>query len=310
MHGALKDPGMAALLRGLAARNKGLCVVTTREKVDEIRQYYDRTAIDHDLKELSPLAGARLLHDCGAGRAGAKTIAPDDPELQQASREVQGHALTLSLVGQYLRLLAEGQDGDIRQRDKMKLADADKEYKNDATREYGHAFKAIEAYETWFAAADTEAKRQLALLQMLGLFDRPAPADCLTALRDGKPIPGLTDDWAHTAAKDWKLALGRLQEVHLISVSEEDAVDCHPLIREYFATQLKAKTPEAFRRRTRACSIICARPRRTGLTPCPACRRSTRPSPMAASPGDSRRRATGFTSTASCVAPATMASTA
>ncbi len=244
MHGALKDPGMAALLRALAARNKGLCVVTTREKVDEIKQYYDRTATDHDLVVLSPLAGACLLHDSGARRAGAKAIAPNDPELQQASREVQGHALTLSLMGQYLRLTG---DGDIRQRDKMNLADADKEYKNDTTREYGHAFKAVEAYETWFAAGDAEAKRQLALLRMLGLFDRPAPADCLAVLRDGEPIPGLTDDWARTAAKDWKLALGRLQEVHLISVSEEGTVDCHPLIREYFATRLKAKNPEAFR---------------------------------------------------------------
>ena len=39
LHGALKDPGMAALLRGLVARNAGLCVVTTRERVDEIQQH-------------------------------------------------------------------------------------------------------------------------------------------------------------------------------------------------------------------------------------------------------------------------------
>ena len=86
LRGALKDPGMAALLRGLAARNAGLCVVTTREKVDEIQQHYGKSAVDHELKFLSPLAGARLLHNSGARRAGARSIPADDRELQDASQ--------------------------------------------------------------------------------------------------------------------------------------------------------------------------------------------------------------------------------
>lgn len=183
MRGALKDPGMAALLRGLSARNAGLCVVTTRERVVEIEAHYGRSAVEYELKFLSPLAGAQLLHHSGARNAGKKVIPADDQELQDASREVHGHALTLALMGQYLRLTA---DGDIRQRDRMKLADADKEYINDATRPYGHAFKAMEAYERWFADGDPAARRQLAALRLLGLFDRPAPADCLAALRGGR----------------------------------------------------------------------------------------------------------------------------
>jgi tetratricopeptide (TPR) repeat protein len=244
LHGALKDPGMAALLRGLVARNAGLCVVTTRERVEEIQQHYGQSAVDHELKVLSPLAGAHLLHNAGARRAGAQPIAADDAELQQASREVRGHALTLSLMGQYLHLTA---GGDIRQRDRMKLADADKEYTNDTTRPYGHAFKAIEAYERWFADGGPAARRQLALLRLLGLFDRPAPAACLGALRDGKAIPGLTDAWAGASPKDWSIALSRLQEINLVGVSEEGAVDCHPLLREYFAARLKERNPAAFR---------------------------------------------------------------
>jgi hypothetical protein len=54
MHGQLKDPGMAALLRGLAGHNTGLCVVTTREKVDEIKQFHGGTVVDHPLEFLSP----------------------------------------------------------------------------------------------------------------------------------------------------------------------------------------------------------------------------------------------------------------
>jgi hypothetical protein len=244
MHGALKDPGMAALLRGLAARNAGLCVVTTREKVDEIRQHYARSAVDHPLEVLSDAAGAQVLHDAGARRAGKHAIAADDRELKQASREVGGHALTLALMGQFLRLTEEG---DIRRRDRMKLAEADREYKNDRTRHYGHAFKAIEAYERWFAAGDAEARRQLSVLRLLGLFDRPAPADCLAVLRGGTAIPDLTDDWAAARDKDWRIALGRLQEINLIAVSDDGAVNCHPLLREYFATRLTANDPDAFR---------------------------------------------------------------
>jgi tetratricopeptide (TPR) repeat protein len=243
MHGQLKDPGMAALLRGLAGHNTGLCVVTTREKVDEIKQFHGGTVVDHPLEFLSPLAGAALLHFSGARRAGPAPIENDDPELQQASREVRGHALTLFLVGLYLRLTATG---DILRRDRMKLADADAEYRNDPTRSYGHAFKAIEAYETWFAAGDVPARRQLAILRLLGLFDRPAPADCLQALCEGR-IPGLNDDLVGVSEKDWNTALGRLEEINLVGVSDTGAVDCHPLFREYFAEQLQQHAAEAFR---------------------------------------------------------------
>ena len=242
LHGQLKDPGMAALLRGLAGKNAGLCIVTTREQIDEIRQFYTKTALDYALEYLSPTAGAALLHYAGARRAGPKEIAPDDPELQQASREVQGHALTLFLVGNYLRLTL---GGDIRRRDRMKLADADAEYQNDRDRPYGHAFKAIEAYETWFAAGDVEARRQLAILRLLSLFDRPAPADCLTVLRE-VAIEGLNDSLVNVPEKVWNIALSRLQEIGLATVNESGAVDCHPLIREYFARKLRDKEPAAF----------------------------------------------------------------
>jgi tetratricopeptide (TPR) repeat protein len=200
-------------------------------------------AVDHPLEILSPLAGAALQHHTGANRAGNAEIPCDDPELQKASIEVRGHALTLALVGQYLRLTCKG---DILRRDCIKLADAEKEYKNDDDRPYGHAFKAIEAYETWFSAGDAQARRQLAVLRLLGLFDRPATADCLAALRELPVIPCLTDPLAGIPDKDWNLALSRLTEINLLTVNSDDAVDCHPLIREYFATRLKEKHPHAY----------------------------------------------------------------
>ena len=136
MEGKLKDPPIEALLKGLSAQNAGLCVVTTREKVPDIRQHYGRTADDIPLTALTDLSGAALLPSRSHARR-AKKIKPDDKELQATSREVRGHGLTLQLLGQYLRLIEESGKGDILKRGTVHLADADREYQNDATRPYG-----------------------------------------------------------------------------------------------------------------------------------------------------------------------------
>ena len=121
------------------------------------------------------------------------------------------------------------------------------EYQNDATRPYGHAFKAMEAYEKWFAGGREKGLRQLAILRLLGLFDRPASKDCLDALRAAPVIAGLTESLVGLHPREWKLALSRLEEINLLAVQDDGSVDCHPLLREYFATQLRQQQPEAWR---------------------------------------------------------------
>ncbi len=244
MQGKLKDDAIAALLKGLSAQNAGLCVVTTREKIPDIQQYYGRTADDFALTELTDLAGAALLHDRGATRAGAREIPRDDKELQAASREVRGHGLTLQLLGQYLRLV---EDGDILKRDTVRLADADREYQNDATRPYGHAFKAMEAYEKWFEREGTQGQRQLAVLRLLGLFDRPASKACLDALRNEPVIAGLTEPLVALQHRDSAAIERRLEEIQLLTVQADGSLDAHPLLREYFGQRLRDAQPEAWR---------------------------------------------------------------
>jgi len=286
MHGQFKDKGMAALIKGLAGKNNGLCVATTREKVDEIKHHYGKTAVDHDLEFLRPEAGAALLHWAGAVRAGDKAIENDDRELKKASGEV------LFLMGQYLKLTEEG---DILRRDCMKLADADAEYKNDATRPYGHAFKAIEAYENWFKTGDEQAKRQLAILRLLGLFDRPASKGCLDALRNKPKIAGLNDELAESSDKDLKIALGRLGEIKLVEAKEDGSVDCHPLLREYFGWRMKEGRRRIRRHGwpgTNGFISTFAKPRPTSPSPpWKTFSHSTRPWPTAVWPGCSRSRA-------------------
>jgi hypothetical protein len=244
MEGSLKDPGIEALLKGLCAHNAGLCVVTTREKIPDLQQHYGRTADDIELFALTDLAGAALLHHHGATRAGAHEIKLDDQELQAVSREVRGHGLTLQLLGKYLRLAEEG---DIRRRHTVRLADADREYQNDATRPYGHAFKTMEAYEKWFLREGAQSRRQLAVLRLVGLFDRPASKGCLEALRRKPVITRLTESLVGLAPRDWTIVTRRLGEIDLLAVQADGSIDAHPLLREYFGERLRTTQPKAWR---------------------------------------------------------------
>jgi hypothetical protein len=198
LNGRLKDQAIEALLTTLAQAPKtgvtgGLCLVTSREPVKELEGLYETTASECRLEHLSEHAGAALLHSLGVDRAGAVSVAADDIELRQASREFGGHALTLRVLGLYL---AKAHRGDVRKRDTVELAQADLRYKtNPADRDqpYGYAFKAMAAYEYWLAENGSDGARQLALLRLLGLFDRPADPGCLAALREPPVIAGLTE---------------------------------------------------------------------------------------------------------------------
>ena len=247
VEGQLKDPAVAALLKGLAQRPfGGLCVVTTREPVVDLNAFHGRTVAEWRLKYLSDEAGAELLHRAGANRAGQASIGPADTELRAASHEVQGHALTLQLLGRYLALAHRG---DIRRRDRVPFNKAD------ANVQGGHAFRVMAAYEWWLAgqavqldqAPSSQAGKPdvlLAVLRLLGLFDRPADPGCLEALRQPPVIDGLTEPLVDLDEDDWNIALTQIAELGLISIDSQHSalVDAHPLVREYFGRQLRGQT--------------------------------------------------------------------
>ena len=105
----------------------------------------------------------------------------------------------------------------------------------------------------WLEDDSDEARREVALLKLLGLFDRPATADCVAALRKAPVIPGLTEPLVGVAEDDWEFSLTALRDAKLLTVNREEgsgvllALDAHPLLREYFATQLRRQQPEAWR---------------------------------------------------------------
>ncbi len=237
MEGRFKDTGIERLLKRLAQIPSagGLCVVTTRVPVVDLRRFHNGTVREHPLDSLSETATAQLLHQAGARRAGEAEIAPDDGELLDTARELEGHALAAQLLGGYLK---QAHGGDIRRRDRVDWKRAFDDLQE------SHAWAVMVAYERWFEQHGEMGQRQLAVLRLLGFFDRPASTDCLDALRSCDIIGGLTEPLAEIAEEDWNTALTRLADEHgLISLVRAggriEQVDSHPLVRTYFAWRLR-----------------------------------------------------------------------
>jgi hypothetical protein len=269
--GRLQDRALAALLKKLADRNCGLCIVTTREGIPDLDDWIDKTVMYlgkraseqsryPTLENLTGNDGVALLQTIGV-RGGLN-------DLRQAVKEYRGHALALQLLGRYLVL---AKHWDIRRRDRVNLQMADDDTMN------GHAFRVIMAYERWFSPrpfylrrfigwllpktremrrSETRRRCQLAILRLLGLFDRPADFERLKVLATGPALPEVTEPLIGLAEDDLNLSLSALEETGLITVlwvqdalptRRAGAVDTHPLIREYFAHQLRAHFPNAWK---------------------------------------------------------------
>lgn len=226
--GRLKDPALESLLRELAADNPGLVIITTREHLTNVEGH--ATTEEHKLDKLSKDAAISLLRDL--------QIVGTEKEMHAAWQDAGGHALTLSLLGRFIADAYE--DRDIRHYREVKFEAADQE------RQGRSAFKVMIAYEQWFEGGGPERQRELAVLRLTGLFDRPMAKGCLEALRAEPAISGLTDSLVKLTPPQWNIAVKRLREVDLLSVAHE-AIDAHPMIREYFAAQLKRDQPEGFR---------------------------------------------------------------
>ena len=229
----LKDTGLVALLRGLAANSDGLCVVTTRYSIPNLKAYWQTTAPEVELLRLSREAGVHLLKTLG--------VRGMDNEFETLVEDVKGHALTLNLLGTYLR---DAHGGDIRQRDSVDLEEAIEE-------QGGHAFRVIEAYENEFKNEGAKGKRALAMLRLLGLFDRPANGDCLSWLVEEPIIADLTEPLVGISETQSNINFKRLEDARLLIVNREASgalisVDAHPLLRDFFARRLQAQLPDAW----------------------------------------------------------------
>ena len=231
----LKDAGLIALLKGLAADSDGLCLVTTRYSIPNLKAYWQTTAPERELRRLSRDAGVHLLKSLG--------VKGTEEQIEELVEDVKGHALTLNLLGTYLR---DAHGGDIRRRDLVRFEEAD------AEEQGGHAFRVMAAYEKAFEAEGEKGDRALAILRLLGLFDRSVSADCLDALLEKPAISGLTTSLVGLNEAQRNLVFKRMEDAKLLTINREAtgaliSIDAHPLLREYFARQVRTKLRKAWR---------------------------------------------------------------
>jgi serine/threonine protein kinase len=226
--GRVREPSLRALLRELAAFNKGLCVITTRTPVADLADHERTSALRCDLEQLSNDAGAKLLRALG--------VKGDEAELRSASDEFRGHCLALTLLGSYL---TDAYNGDIHHREDVSARLAQD------VRQGAHARKVMGSYQSWFGEGP-----ELAILRMLGLFDRPADEKALGALLKSPAIPGLTESLTDLRTTKWQTLLAKLRRARLLAREDPHdpwQLDTHPLVREYFGEQLRTQQTEAWK---------------------------------------------------------------
>jgi len=209
----------------LAAEQSGLCVISTRERVSDLIEFENGTVLRHDLEQLSPQAGTQILRSL--------QVKGSDEELEQASKELGGHAFSLTLLGSYLDEVFEG---DIQRRKEIENLFHD-------TRYGAAAQSMIAAYEGWLGEG-----MELAILRLLGLFSGPADVASIEALRKPPAIERLTEPLLHFKDREWNQSVAKLRRLKLLGqTSSEGALDAHPLVREHFKQQLKLKLPTVWR---------------------------------------------------------------
>jgi hypothetical protein len=230
--GRLKDPGVRSLLLSLASGLAvgGLCVATSRQLVEELKNKTGKAVIQRPLDRLDPEAGVELLRQL--------EVRGPEGELRQAVEDSHGHAYSLMLLGTYLRDATD--DHEIRRRHEIPLLAEDSEHRFHARHLFG-------AYVQHLG----ESSPEVAVLRLLGFFDRPAEESLIAVLREATEpeFNVLTAPLRNLSSGDWRRVLKRLIDLRLIDVpiSPAPSIDSHPLLREYFAEQLKTQSPEAWR---------------------------------------------------------------
>ena len=235
--GRLKDQGLEALVHGLAQDNPGLCIITTREHLTNIESSASHS--EQKLDKLMLKAAIALLRHL--------QLIGTDEEIEKMWDALDGHALSIMQLG---RLLVRAYGKDVRKWREIGFRKADKLKQGRST------LRVMQHYEGWMQSAGKEQQLELAILRLMGLFDRPMEAGCFRALRQPPAIAGLTELFQEAETFEIEAAITTLIENDLLSHGTDDAaaigqhlekpLDAHPLIREYFAEQLRKTQPAAF----------------------------------------------------------------
>lgn len=231
MSGELQDSALKefiACFRRTAGNS--FVLLSSRQPLVELKKWHSEHYLSLPLKSLP--------HDDGASLLQALGVTGNKAERKAISKDLNGHALSLVLMG---HLLSEHHQGDFRYaRELPPLTSAHGD--NDAEKDSRHALRVLHYYDS---LQDTASR---SFLQLLGLFDRPMDRSEKTILieqaQHAEPLRTLT-------AKQWQAVEQRLKKNGLLLGKKGSFKrlewDTHPIIRNYFGSTFRKNHPEAFR---------------------------------------------------------------
>jgi len=219
--GRIKDSELNDFLKELAVQNLGLCIITTRIKIESFN-FNDPIVIVKDLDSLSEKSGIELLKYFD--------LQGSERDFQGAVNEFGGHPLSLNLLANLIKTQYKRDKNIAHYKNIEKLVC---ERDNLAK----HAKRILKSYEKWFNHS-IEGKQYLNFLYIMGLFDRPAHINAIWAILSEPVIDGLTQEIISLTEIEINYIIDDLINLKLISDNEQlELYDCHPLIREYFGEQ-------------------------------------------------------------------------
>jgi hypothetical protein len=95
----------------------------------------------------------------------------------------------------------------------------------------------------------SKGQRAVALLRLMGLFDRPANADCLAALLEAPAISGLTDVLFGMTEAQRNIAFTRLESARLLTVNRDATgeLPCIIIVDHAFSGQIRPEPLQSLR---------------------------------------------------------------
>jgi nucleoside phosphorylase len=231
--GTLTDSSIATLLGELAAPGwEGLCLITTRTPVAGIATSdIEASAVEQlDLRNLDVRSGVRLLESL----IDRQLDAEEAEKAEHTVTAVHGHALALNLLGRYLRDVHGGRISGSLGIERLSAVVADG----------GHAQRIMELYAEWLR--QYERLGELAILDVIGLFDRPAPLPAIAAVLSDTDLGRDTPTLSELDGGEWRRCVADLRRMGLLA--DETAglpgtLDAHPLVREHFRDRLRRLSP-------------------------------------------------------------------
>jgi Domain of unknown function (DUF4062) len=211
--GELSDHTLKLLLRAMAAGlGRARALVTSRYPLVDLEPWTNRGYRDISLDDLSPEAAVAVLRGWG--------VAGDDAALRAAAAQVGNHALSVAVLGSYLRSFAGGR------------IEAVQEFDLDAVTGDDPRAAKLARVLAFYAERLPEEEREL--LARLSVFPRGVTLDLLDVLVDaGGEVAGLL-----LKAKPRLVALlGSLRTRGLVfQYRSDEAVTwtAHPFLRERF----------------------------------------------------------------------------